>query len=439
MDVNFESMKILVLTSIYPGPDVPKGFTPVVHYFTKEWVRMGYEVRVIHCCTYFPAIYYKAPGWFRRIIQNKKGIALPEKRLDKSIEYEHEGVKVLRIPMKKMKPIGHYSEGVLKKACLKAKDFLMKEDFKPDHIISHWVNPQLMLMSDLKQETKAVTTMVLHGDIPKLKTFKNWERLVADVDIWGYRSLGIKESFEKVCGQPRYSFRCFSGIPEYYTRDVTPRNGSFHNRFVQVGILMDRKYPDKTIEAVASVYGKDDYMLTLVGEGAMRESLEAKVKELDATDKIRLTGRIPRQEIIPILDKSDVFILISRGEVFGLVYIEAMSRGCIVIASKGEGMEGVIEHGVNGYLCEAGNAEELANIIRQIQALSDDERKRISDAAITTSLKLTDVAVAKDYIDTVVEYGHEIANDGASDVRNYHAMLLSNNELVGGVKVELSR
>ena len=200
---------------------------------------------------------------------------------------------------------------------------------------------------------------------------------------------------------------------------------------------MDRKYPDKTIEAVSSVYGKDDYSLTIVGEGAMRESLEAKVKNLDATDKIRLTGRIPRQEIIPILDKSDVFILISRGEVFGLVYIEAMSRGCIVIASKGEGMKGVIEHGVNGYLCESGNAEELANIIRQIQALSDGERKRISDAAIATSLKLTDVAVAKDYIETVVEYGHEIANDGASDVRNYHAMLLSNNEL-GGAKVELS-
>lgn len=419
-------MKILVLTSVYPGPDVPKSFTPVVHYFTKEWKLMGYDVRVIHCCTYFPAIYYKAPGWFRRMVQNKMGIALPEKRLDKTIEYELDGVKVLRIPMKKMKPLGHYSDSVLKKASLVARDYIRKVDFRPDHIISHWINPQLMLMSDLKQATGAVTTMVLHGDIPKLKSFKKWEQLVADVDIWGFRSLDIKDSFEKVCGQPHYSFRCFSGIPEYYTKDVPRRDGQFHNCFVQVGILMDRKYPDKTIEAVTSVYGARDYSLIIVGEGAMKEDLSNKVKELGATGKIRLTGRLPRQEIIPIFDQSDVFILISRAEVFGLVYIEAMSRGCIVIASRGEGMEGVIENGINGFLCEAGNSEELAGIIQHIQDLSDDERKRISDAAITTSLSLTDVSVARDYIDTVIEYGNRIASNDAHNVLSYHAILNNN-------------
>ena len=418
-------MQILVLTSVYPGPDVPKGFTPVVHYFTKEWVKLGYDVRVIHCCTYFPAIYYKAPGWLRSIVQNKMGIALPEKRLDKSIEYVHEGVKVLRIAMKKVKPKGHYTDATLNEACLLAKEYLKKEGFTPDHIISHWVNPQLVLMSELKQATGAVTTMVLHGDLAMLKSFNNWEQLVADVDIWGYRSLGIKDSFETIFFQPRYSFRCFSGIPEYYTHGIPYRDGSFHNRFVQVGILMDRKYPDKTIEAVASVYGNNDYSLTIVGEGAMRARLESRVMELGAAGKIRMTGRLPREEIIPILDKSDVFILISKGEVFGLVYIEAMSRGCIVIASRNEGMEGVIEHGVNGFLCEAGNAEELASIIRHIQGLNEGERRRLSEAAIATSLRLTDVAVAKNYIETVIEYGKEIDNNDARTFLSYHTALLN--------------
>ena len=132
-------------------------------------------------------------------------------------------------------------------------------------------------------------------------------------------------------------------------------------------------------------------------------------------------GRMQRQEIIPVLDQSDVFILISSHEVFGLVYIEAMARGCIVVASRGEGMEGVIEHGVNGFLCEAGNAEELASIIKQIQTLSDDERKLISDAAIATSLKLTDVVVAKDYIETVVGFGEKIRAKSEEEV-DYHSM-----------------
>ena len=33
--------QILVLTNVYPAPDIPKGYTPVVHYFVREWVNMG--------------------------------------------------------------------------------------------------------------------------------------------------------------------------------------------------------------------------------------------------------------------------------------------------------------------------------------------------------------------------------------------------------------
>ena len=79
-----------------------------------------------------------------------------------------------------------------------------------------------------------------------------------------------------------------------------------------------------------------------------------------------------------------------------------MSRGCITIAGKGEGMEGIIEHGVNGFLCEPGNAEELASIIRHINSLSAEEKKAISDSAKETANDLSDYNVAKRYIDTVM-------------------------------------
>ena len=428
-------MKILVLTSIYPGEDVPKGFTPVVHYFTKVWIKLGYDVRVIHFCTYFPRVYYMAPSWLKKIVQNKFGFVLPDRPLNEEREYEHEGVKVYRIPLKKTIPMGRYPMNELRKACMLAEKYLKRENYKPDHIISHWLNPQLVVMSHLKDKTGAITTMVLHGAGAKMwKPFKDRIDLVEDVDIWGYRSLAIKRDFEQTHKQPLYSFQCFSGIPEYYTQDVLPRDGSFHDCFVQVGVLMDRKYPDKTIDAVSTVYGNNPYLLTIVGDGAMKDELEEKVKGLGVPDKIHLTGRLPRQEIIPILDKSDVFILISRDEVFGLVYIEAMSRGCIVVASRGEGMEGVIRHGENGFLCEAGNAQELIEIIRHIRSLSNEERKRISDAAIATSLKLTDVSVARDYIETVIAYGKEIRRNGLGEICKYHTMLLNDSDLIGDQK-----
>lgn len=85
--------------------------------------------------------------------------------------------------------------------------------------------------------------------------------------------------------------------------------------------------------------------------------------------------------------------MISAAEVFGLVYLEAMSN---------EGMQGIIEDGVNGFLCEAGNKEELCSIIRRINNLSAEERRQISNNAIATAKSLSDYNVAKSYIENVL-------------------------------------
>ena len=45
----------------------------------------------------------------------------------------------------------------------------------------------------------------------------------------------------------------------------------------------------------------------------------------------------------------NVWIMISKNETFGLVYLEAMARGCITIGSRNQGIDGVINHGVNGF------------------------------------------------------------------------------------------
>lgn len=45
---------ILVITPLYPADDLQKENTPVVHYFTRQWVRMGYNVVVIHYPYNFP-------------------------------------------------------------------------------------------------------------------------------------------------------------------------------------------------------------------------------------------------------------------------------------------------------------------------------------------------------------------------------------------------
>lgn len=49
-----------------------------------------------------------------------------------------------------------------------------------------------------------------------------------------------------------------------------------------------------------------------------------------------------RNQVVELLDSSDVFVMISKNEVFGLVYFEAMAFRCITIASRREGVDEII-------------------------------------------------------------------------------------------------
>jgi glycosyltransferase involved in cell wall biosynthesis len=124
-------------------------------------------------------------------------------------------------------------------------------------------------------------------------------------------------------------------------------------------------------------------------------------KSLKLEDNVTFEGFIPRDQILKKIDESDCMIMISKGEAFGLVYLESMARGCITIGSRNEGIDGIISHSVNGFLCEAGNEIELAQIIRQINQLTPAERKQISDNAIATAEELTDYRVAIKYINAI--------------------------------------
>jgi glycosyltransferase involved in cell wall biosynthesis len=95
---------------------------------------------------------------------------------------------------------------------------------------------------------------------------------------------------------------------------------------------------------------------------------------------------------------ADVFAMVSKPEAFGLVYVEAMSKGCITIGTKGQGIDGVIQHGENGFLCEARNVLALKNLFVEINQMSYDDKLRIATKAINTASSLTDGKVALDYL-----------------------------------------
>lgn len=391
--------KILILSSIYPGPDIPENFTPVVHYFVKEWKNMGYDVRVIHNSSFFPKPFYWVPKLIKRYIERRVGFPLPDKRLSKKVSYCIDGVNVVRIPIFKFLPMSRYTIRALNNQADRIIADLEQINFNPDIIISHWLNPQLYISHVLKKRFCCRTSLVLHEDGKDAFKFKSYRTLLSDIDIWGYRSLKIRDSFF-ILHNIKCHFQCFSGIPNIYFENTPIRSWEKCNRIVFIGGLLPRKYPDLVIKGAANVFNSEYFEVAIVGDGPMMNNLKSMVPSYG--NNIKLFGRIPRYKTLEILDSSDIFIMISEGEVFGLVYLEAMARGCIVIASEGEGMQGIIIDGYNGFLCEAGNLRSLEETINKIKGLTPTDRKKISYNAIETASHYTDRQVALNYIRSVI-------------------------------------
>ena len=390
--------RILVLTSIYPGDDVPGNFTPVVHYFTREWIQMGYEIRVINYVTNFPKPYYFISRFISSFLASRFGFPVRSNEL-REREYEFEGVPVFRIAMKKVLPHRPHSKSQLGIAEKKTISYLATVGFTPDVIVSHWYNPQVDIMSYLKEYYKVPSCYVCHSSNPaKHFSVDSVKRQLGDCNLIGYRSKHIKESVESMYGISTPSFMCYSGIPKSFIKDYPPRSFDEVERFIFVGNLIKRKYPSRIIESLAKSYKDSFFEMRYIGTGDEQNEIIDKAREYNVLDRIRFLGRLPREDVIGQMENSDVFIMISKGETYGLVYLEAMARGCITIASKNEGFDGIIKNGYNGFLCDAGDSEGLLHIINHIRLMTPKERQIISKNAYETAVSMTDDKMANAYL-----------------------------------------
>lgn len=402
--------QILLLTTMYPTPLRPG--TKVCHYFAREWVKMGYEVIVIHYRSMFPRIYTDLASMFPKLAYKYVGNHVEMDRNMNIVQHSEEGIPVYSIPIFKYFPHGAYSKGEIKKQVKQLKRILSDNNYSPDAIIGHFHNPQFQIIGALKKEyPNAKTCVSLHElSMAPIKNCYGEQTMnvLKGVDKVGFRSVPIKQRFEDAFGNNFNTLVCWSGTPQFYIDTPATCEREFKDgpvtKFLFVGQTIKRKYPRETIEAIHKAMGEKDYKLAYVGtkDFAYQETVDY-VNANNLTDNVVFTGRIPRDEIVKYYDESECFVLISSGEVFGLVYLEAMSRGCITIAGKREGMEGIIENGVNGYLCEPGDVEELKSIINQINQLSAKEKKEISDKARKTATQLSEYQVAKTYLEDVIK------------------------------------
>jgi len=108
--------------------------------------------------------------------------------------------------------------------------------------------------------------------------------------------------------------------------------------------------------------------LIMVGEGPEKENAEFMCEQLGITDRVLFLGN--SNEIDRILCFSDLFLLPSETESFGLAALEAMINRVPVISSNTGGIPEVNQQGITGYLSDVGNVEDMAD--NALKILSDD-------------------------------------------------------------------
>lgn len=392
---------ILLITNIYPTNNPNYGGTHVCHFYTREWLKMGYNVRVIHFDSLFPKPYYWVGRLFQSLIQAKTGCVADIDTSTKSIEYSVDQVPVFFVPLKKYIPHRRFSKKVMNGAFRLVCDYLKKNNFEPNVVVGHFALPQLEFLNMFKKEFPNIkTTMILHSNGSNIKTIykDDYSKFMSSVDVWGFRSVAFKNQFEAIYGKQNDEFLCYSGIPEKYIQPIKRNFDTGVKNFSFLGSLYKLKRVEDTVNALNISFGNEDFHFDVVGSGAEETALKKLVSDLKLSNKITFHGHQKRDIAQEIIAKSDCFVMVSAHEAFGLVYVEAMAKGCITIATKGQGIDGVIIDGVNGFLCESCNPEALAKVIDRIRSLSTEELNSISKKAIETASELTDRKVAENYL-----------------------------------------
>ena len=392
-----------MVTPLYPIPTPANNVTHVCHYFARDWVSLGYNVKVIHIQPEYPIICRLWLKFSRFIHNNHDGGGYFYEILRHTKHYMWDGVEIYRIPVYKFKPSKLFLGSSL--ACLRRNVYgiLKRKKFIPDVIVGHML--QIDIIPYINEKYNAKTCIISHGLLDHYKDGVNKERLykkILEYDYVGYRSKSIKKSYEELLGVHPKSFICRSGIPDVFlcksVHHFTEDDGL---KIIYVGDLIPRKHPEALIKAINLLRGQITCDINYIGDGVMMEGLRRMSKECTDNVKIHFRGQIPRNDIIEYLDNSDVFIMVSEGEAFGLVYLEAMARGCITVGAKNEGIDGIIINGDNGFLCEAGNYNELSKLLLAISKMSIRDKEDISNKARETAFTNTDKCVAEEYLSAI--------------------------------------
>lgn len=391
-------MNILILTSCYnPSPEDTKydNSTTVVRDFAYGFARLGHRVLVVHNYTKTPGMLKFIPKRVIAYANRKFGYNLSTEYVNTakntvSIRTESYGVRVARFPLSRTIPKAPFSKSKIDRQYSLIREWLDSEQFVPDEVIGHWEDPQLALLEKMKRDFGVRTTFTSHGCVYLNRPCgkKMLDSLFTVDRVFG-RNIKTADYMRQLLGSNANVRICRSGIEDCFFGEKT----EIHDKrsFVYVGRLVAYKHLDTVIKALTTHYGKGGFSLTVAGIGSELDYLKTLVKQLNVERDVAFVGQKTREELVELYSLSNLYIMPSKKEMFGLTYLEAMACGCIPVAGNDGGMCGIIQNGSNGYLCIPGDELDLINVLKTVDSMDEtalnDIRKKCRETAMAFSIE----------------------------------------------------
>lgn len=373
-------MKILFVTDLYHIDS--NSDSRALNDFVESWKAQGHEVFVLR------------PNFlFNTLLRGKK--------ISKEGKYSENSVEVLNLNF--ITPFWFDIFHKLPK-CFDLTDF--------DVLISHMPSGALFSLRLLEKGTipycissHASDIEVLSNPLYALYFKPHLLKAYKKADVLSPRSFHLKNKIEKYIENKKI-FPALSGIREdeiITGEELNEKIITFKNKekviITTVSSLIQRKNIDVILKALSKI-NEFDFEFRIIGEGREKQRLISLTKELGLDNKVSFLGKIPHSEVIEKLKESNIFVLLSEKETFGLSYLEALASGNIVICTKNDGIDGLIKDGQNGFSLEI-SSEELFK--KLIEVYNFDEEK-ISELLINTrktALENTLSSAAENYLKNI--------------------------------------
>ena len=176
-------------------------------------------------------------------------------------------------------------------------------------------------------------------------------------------------------------------------------------KLLWVGRMLDLKHPDDAVKLAEKLKKSGiDFELNLVGDGVLREGLEAMVNDKGLSDCVHLLGSKTTEEVRRYMEEASIFLFTSdRNEGWGAVLNEAMNSGCAVVASHAIGsVPFLIEDGKNGLIYRSGDIEDLYEKVKYLID-NQDKATQLGKSAYITLADLWNAETAAERFIKLVE------------------------------------